>query len=60
VHVGPMPLFRALVVDGATYYLIFILAFALEIVANSSDVVGRPHFIVSNSPLLIGYSFIIP
>jgi len=59
VHVGSMPLVRALVVDSATYYRIFIHPFGLEIVANSSDVVGRPKFIVSNSPLLIGYSFII-
>jgi len=40
-HVGPLPLFRALVVDGATYYLIFILAFVLELIANASDVVCK-------------------
>ena len=39
---------------------IFILAFGLEIVANSSDIVGRPNFAESNGPLFIGYSFIIP
>ena len=52
-HVGPMPLFRALIVDGAIYYIIFILAFGLEIVANTSNVVGRFHFTVSNRPSLV-------
>jgi hypothetical protein len=60
VHLGPMPIFRALVLDGATYYFIFILAFCLEIVANMSNVVCRIHLAVFNPPLLIGYSFIIP
>jgi hypothetical protein len=45
-----MPLFRALVVDGATYYLIFIIAFGLQIVANTSNEVGRFRFIESNRP----------
>ena len=51
-HVGPMPLFRALIMDGATYYVIFILAFCLEIVANTSSVVSTSHFTVSNRPSL--------
>ena len=48
-----MPLFRALVVDGATYYLIFIIAFGVQIVANTSNEVGRLHFIESNRHLLV-------
>ena len=60
VHLGPMPLLRAFVLDGATYYLVFIIAFSLEMFANTNDVVCRLYFTVSNSPSLIGYSFIIP
>ena len=60
VQIGPMPLFRTLVLDGATYYVVFILAFCLEIVANTSNLVGKPHFSVSRKLLLIEYSFIIP
>lgn len=60
VQLGPMPLFRTLVLDGATYYIVFILAFCLEIVANSNNLVGPLHFTVSSEPLLIGYSFILP
>jgi hypothetical protein len=52
-HVGSIPLFRTLVLDGATYYVIFMLAFALEIIANTSNVVSRLYFTVSNRPLLI-------
>ena len=60
VHLGPMPLLRAFVLDGATYYLVFIIAFSLEMFANTNDVVCRLYLTVSNSPSLIGYSFIIP
>ena len=52
-YVGSMPLFRTLVLDGATYYVIFMLAFSLEIIANTSSVVGRLYFVVPNRPLLI-------
>jgi len=41
-HVGPMPIVQALVMDGATYYVIFILTFSLEIVANTSDILYYP------------------
>jgi hypothetical protein len=60
VHVGPMPLLRALVLDGAIYYLVFVISFAMELVANTSNVVGRLHFTVSDRSLLIGYSCITP
>ena len=60
VQIGPMPLFRTLVLDGATYYVIFILAFCLEIVANSSNLVGTLYLSASSKPLLIEYSFILP
>jgi len=36
-NVGAMPLLRALVVDGAVYYCVFVFAFSLEIVANLSE-----------------------
>ena len=60
VHVGPMPLFQALVLDGATFYLVFIIAFSLAMVANANDVVCRFYLTVSNTHSLIEYSFIIP
>ena len=60
VHVGPMPLFRALVLDGATYYLLFIIIFSLAMVANANDVVCRFYPTVSNTHSVIEYSFIIP
>ena len=43
VHVGDTPLAWALVVDGATYYIVFVLAFGLELVANSNSEVGSLH-----------------
>jgi hypothetical protein len=43
VHVGSTPLGWALVVDGAAYYFLFVLAFGLELVANSSSEVGSLH-----------------
>ena len=39
-HVGTMPLFRALVLDGVIYYFVFIVAFSLEIIAKTSSEVG--------------------
>lgn len=39
-HVGDTPLAWALVVDGATYYIFFVLAFSLELVANSNSEVS--------------------
>jgi len=58
-HVRTMPLLRALVLDGAIYYCVFVLAFALEIIASmNSDVCFIS--VVSNRPLLVGNSFIIP
>ena len=59
VHLGPMPLFRALVLDGATYYFVFILAYCLEMVATTNDQVGGLHFTVPSKPLLTGNSFTI-
>jgi len=44
VHLGPMPIFRALVLDGATYYLIFILAYTLQLIGRMSNVVCMLHF----------------
>jgi len=43
VHVGNTPLARALVVGGAAYYFVFVLAFGLELVANSSREVSSSH-----------------
>ena len=60
VHLGPMPLFRALVLDGATYYLVFIIAFSLDMFANTNDTVCRLYLTVSNRHSLVEYSFIIP
>ena len=60
VHLGPMPLFRAFVLDGAIYYLVFIIAFSLDMVANTNDVVCRFYLTVSNRHSLVEYSFIIP
>ena len=60
VHVGPMPLFRVLVLDGAAYFLLFIIVFSLAMVANANDVVCRLYLTVSNTHSLIEYSFIIP
>ena len=60
VHVGTMPLFRALVLDGATYYLLFIIIFSLDMAANTNDVVCRLYLTVSNTHSVIEYSFIIP
>lgn len=42
-HAGATPLFRALVLDGALYYCVFILAFGLETFATASNEVSRPH-----------------
>jgi hypothetical protein len=42
-HVGNSPLARALLVDGATYYVFFALAFGLELFATSSNEVGTLH-----------------
>ena len=38
-----MPLFRALVLDGAIYYTVFILAFSLDIIASTNSEVGVLH-----------------
>jgi len=42
-HVGTMPLFRALVLDGAIYYCVWILAFSFEIIASTKSEVGVLH-----------------
>jgi len=42
-HVGTMPLFRALVLDGAIYYCVFTLAFSLEFIASMNSDVGVFH-----------------
>jgi len=60
VHVGSMPLFRALLVNGATAYFVLALTFGLDIVANTNNEVGGFHLMVSNAPLLMRYSFITP
>jgi hypothetical protein len=39
-HVGGMPLLRALVLDGAIYYCIFIFVFSLDVVAITKSEVG--------------------
>ena len=39
-HVWGMPLFRALVLDGAIYYSVCIVAFGLQILAKMSSEVG--------------------
>ena len=41
--VGGMPLFRALILDGAIYYCVFMLAFCLGLIASTNSVVGAPH-----------------
>jgi hypothetical protein len=42
-HVGGMPLFRALVLDGAIYYCIFIFVFSLDAIAITKSEVGVLH-----------------
>ena len=39
-HVGTLPLFRALILDGAAYYLVLALTFSLNIVATMNSEVG--------------------
>lgn len=39
-HVGTTPLFRALLLDSATYYFAFVLTFGLEFVAHTSSEVS--------------------
>lgn len=43
VYVGNTPLGWALVADGAAYYIVFVLFFGLEFVANSNSEVGSLH-----------------
>jgi hypothetical protein len=38
-----MPLLRALVLDGAIYYCVFILAFGLDVIAITKSEVGVLH-----------------
>jgi hypothetical protein len=45
-HVGTLPLFRALILDGATYYFVIALTFSLNIVATMNSEVGGLHFVV--------------
>ena len=40
VHVGDTPLARSLIVDGTAYYVVFALAFGLEVLATSNSEVG--------------------
>jgi hypothetical protein len=42
-HVGAMPLLRALVLDGAIYYCVFLFAFLVEVLASTSREVGMLH-----------------
>jgi len=42
-HVGGMPLFRALVVDGTIYYCVFIVAFILDMIASTNNEVDMLH-----------------
>jgi hypothetical protein len=42
-HVGAMPLLRALVLDGFTFYCVFLLAFSVEMVATARNEVGVLH-----------------
>ena len=39
-HVGDTPLAWSLIVDGAAYYIVFVLAFGLEGLATSNSEVG--------------------
>ena len=39
-HVGSMPLFQALFVDGAIYYSVFVLTFIIDVIASTSTEVG--------------------
>jgi len=41
-HVGTLPLFRALILHGAAYYLVLALTFSLNIVATMNGEVGGP------------------
>jgi len=43
-HLGSMPLFRALVLDGTTYYCVFVLAFSLDSAASAGTEVGVTYF----------------
>jgi len=43
-HVSSMPLFRALILDGAIYYCVFVVAFSLDSVASASIEVGVTYF----------------
>ena len=58
--VGTMPLFRALIVDGAIYYFVLAFTFGLDVVANMNSEVSELHPIVSNRALLTRYSCITP
>ena len=42
-YIRTMPLIRALLLDGATYYFVFVVACSLEVVANFSSEVGDLH-----------------
>jgi hypothetical protein len=59
-RVSAMPLFRALVVDGAIFYFVLALTFGLDIVAYMNDEVGGFRPIVFTAALLMRCSFIIP
>lgn len=59
-HVGAMPLYQTLLVDGAIFYFVLILTFGLDIFANVNNNVGVFRLIVSTASLLMGYSFITP
>ena len=48
-HVGALPLFRALILHGAAYYLVLVLTFSLNIVATMNSKVGGLHSIVSGT-----------
>lgn len=48
-HVGTLPLFRALILDGATYYFVLALTCGLNIFATMSSEVGTLRFVVPSA-----------
>jgi len=50
-RVGALPLFQALLVDGATVYVVLILTFGLDIFASTNSKVGVFRPIVLTAPL---------
>ena len=59
-HAGSTPLLRSLLLNGAAYYFVLGLIFALQIVGSMTDRVGAHCPLPFIRPLPIGYSFTIP